>query len=196
MSAARRVVVVDSGIDAAHPALRSRATVTAGPLFGADGVLDEAGGGGDVLGHGSAVAATIAAFVDEVEFVSLRVFEREPVCDFGAVMHALRYALEIPALCINLSLGTTDAFAREPLAECIAELRRRDVSVVAPAHDSGRASYPGSLEDAVGVVDDPNVPRRQPEQREANGRTWWFASPLPPGPAPAPRRRRHLLQHG
>jgi len=190
MSAARRVVVVDSGIDAAHPALRSRATVTAGPLFGADGILDEAGGGGDVLGHGSAVAATIAAFVDEVEFVSLRVFEREPVCDFGAVMHALRYALEIPALCINLSLGTTSLRYRDELCELAAAAKERGARIVAPASYGGLPCDPGSLPGVEGVVADANVPPTVPELRRHGDRWIWFASPLPPRDADGGRKLR------
>ena len=51
---------------------------------------DDAGGAIDELGHGSSVAAVIAAFVAEAAIVSLRVFEREGICDFAAVMHALR----------------------------------------------------------------------------------------------------------
>ncbi len=184
----RRVVVVDSGVDPSHPALRDRAKVTPGPLFGPHGVVEQGAGDRDELGHGSAVAATVAAFVDDLEVVSLRVFEREPVCDFGAVMHALRYALEVPATCVNLSLGTTSLRYREELLALAADAAARGVRIVAPASYGGLPCDPGSLEGFEGVVADANVPPTVPELRRHGDRWIWFASPLPPRDADGGRK--------
>ena len=84
----RRIVVVDSGVDGGHPALRGRRVVI-GPTFGPAGQREASEREADVLGHGTAVAATIVRFLPPdapVEFVSLRVFERSPTCDFTAVI--------------------------------------------------------------------------------------------------------------
>jgi subtilisin family serine protease len=185
---APRVVVVDSGVDPAHPALRGRVQVVAGPSFGADGALEAHAGGRDQLGHGSAVAATIAAFVDALEIVSLRVFDRDAVCDFAAVLHALEHALTLDAVCINLSLGTTSLRYRDRLQDLVARGAERGCRLVAPASYGGLPCDPGSLEGVEGVVADGNVPPMVPELRRHGDRFVWFASPLPPRDADGGRR--------
>ncbi|MCK5941581.1 MAG: S8 family serine peptidase [Planctomycetes bacterium] len=186
-----RVVVVDSGVDPGHPALRGKVAVVAGPSFDHDGVAVEADGGRDELGHGSAVAATIAAFVDELEIVSLRVFGREAVCDFAAVLHALRHALTLEPRVVNLSLGTTSLRYRTALGELAAAAR--GVRIVAPASYGGLPCDPGCLPGFEGVVADANVPPMVPELRRHGERLVWFASPLPPRDADGGRR---LLARG
>lgn len=185
-----RVVVIDSGVDPGHPGLRGRAEVTAGPYFDRDGERGEGHGGEDLLGHGSAVAATVAGFVDRLEIVSLRVFDREPVCDFRAVVHALRHALTLDATCLNLSLGTTSLRYREELVELADEARARGVRVIAPASYGGLPCDPGCLEGVEGVVADTNVPSMVPELRRHGDRWVWFASPLSPRDADGGRKLR------
>jgi len=185
-----RVVVVDSGVDPGHPGLRGRAAVVAGPCFDGDGAREGGHGCEDLLGHGSAVAATVAAFVEELEVVSLRVFDREPVCDFRAVVHALRHALTLDATCVNLSLGTTSLRYRDELVELAEEARSRGVRVVAPASYGGLPCDPGCLQGFEGVVADTNVPPMVPELRRHGDRWVWFASPLPPRDADGGRKLR------
>lgn len=182
-----RVVVVDSGIDGGHPALRGH-VVVAGPRFEAHGASAPASPG-DLLGHGTAVAATIATFVPpgcRVEFVALRVFDREPVCDFAAVLHALRHAVALQPLAINLSLGTTSLRHREALRAVVAAAA--GVRIVAPASYGGLACDPGSLPGVDAVVADPNVLPRAPLLRPHAGRLLWHASPLPAADADGTRR--------
>lgn len=184
-----RVVVVDSGIDSSHPALR-RHTVVDGPGFHAAGasVLTTTG---DLLGHGTAVAATIAGFLPpgyRVEFVALRVFDREPVCDFAAVLHALRHAVVQQPLLINLSLGTTSLRHRDALRAVVAAAATAGVRIVAPASYGGLACDPGSLPGVEAVVADPNVLPSAPLLRPHGGRLVWFASPLPAVDADGVRR--------
>lgn len=187
--AAARVVVVDSGIDAHHPALRDRARVVAGPDFGPDGAGGQCGGG-DLLGHGTAIAATIvhAAAGRSVELVALRVFERTPSCDFAAVLHALRHALTLQPALVNLSLGTTSLRHRAELVALVAAARAQGCRLVAPASYGGLACDPGALDGVEAVVADANVPPTAPELRPWAGRLLWFASPLAPPDADGVRR--------
>lgn len=188
----KRVVVVDSGVDGGHPALRGRRVVT-GPTFGPAGERAPSEREADVLGHGTAVAATIARFVAAdapVEFVSLRVFERSPTCDFAAVAHALRHALGLAPDVVNLSLGTTSLRHRAELAELVAAARAQRTRVVAPASYGGLPCDPGALADVESVVGDPNVPWQTPELRPHAGRLVWFACPLA-APAADGVRRLH-----
>lgn len=188
-----RVAVVDSGIDGNHPALRGRATVVRGPAFTVDGAVTA--GGDDVLGHGTAVAATIVRFVerDDVELVGLRVFDREPVCDFTLVLQALRHALSLRPALVNLSLGTTSLRHRRPLQELVDAARAAGTRIVAPASYGGLPCDPGNLAGVEAVVADPNVLPMLPELRRVGGRFVWFASPQPPPGADGVRR---LLARG
>ena len=174
-----RVVVVDSGVDPQHPGLRG-AHVVAGPRFDREGLAEEGAGAADDLGHGSAVAATIANFVDGVEIVSLRVFDREATCDFVAVLHALEHAIDIGAPLVNVSLGTTSPRYRSKLTEIAKSGRERGVRIVAPATYAGLPCDPGNLPEVEAVVADPNILPQMPEMRMHGGRLIWFASPLPP----------------
>ncbi|MCA3009984.1 MAG: S8 family serine peptidase [Phycisphaerales bacterium] len=188
----RRIVVVDSGVDGGQPALRGRRVVI-GPTFGPAGQREAGEREADVLGHGTAVAATIARFLPPdapVEFVSLRVFERSPTCDFTAVVHALRHALALGPDVVNLSLGTTSLRHRRELADLAAAARARRVRLVAPASYGGLPCDPGALADVEAVVGDANVPWQTPELRPHAGRLIWFASPLAAPDADGVRRLR------
>jgi subtilisin family serine protease len=188
-----RVVVIDSGIDAGHPGVRGRARVIAGPSFVATGPDEPEGGVRDHLGHGTAIAATIVRFVQDVELVALRVFDREPTCEFAAVLHAIRYALALRARFVNLSLGTTSLRHRDELESLVSAAGRQGCTVVAPASYGGLPSDPGMLLGVEGVVGDPNVLPMVPELRPYAGRLLWYASPLPPPDADGVRR---LLARG
>lgn len=183
-----KVVVVDSGIDPQHPGLRGGASVIAGPRFDRQGIAEEAGGGIDDLGHGSAVAATIANFVNDVEIVSLRVFDREATCDFLAVLHALEHAVELGIPIVNVSLGTTSLRYRKQLEVIAARGREQGVRIVAPATYAGLPCDPGNLKTVEAVVADANVLPQMPEMRKHGPRLVWFASPLPPRDADGGRK--------
>lgn len=192
---APRVVVVDSGADASHPALRAH-RVLAGPAFDAAGVCAGRDAAEDLLGHGTAVAATIVRFLPpqaEVELTALRVFDRTPTCDFAAVLHALRHALALRPALINLSLGTTSLRFRRELAAIVEQGRAQGTRLVAPVSYGGLSCDPGSLAGVEGVVADANVLPMVPQLRPHGGRFVWFASPLPPPDADGVRR---LLARG
>lgn len=185
-----RCVVIDSGVDPAHPALAGRVQVTAGPRFDRTGPAEPDGGATDELGHGSAVAATIASFVPDVEILSVRVFDRDATCDFEAVLHALRHAVGLGAPLVNLSLGTTSLRHRRALQRALADGRARGVRVVAPASYGGLPCDPGNLASVEAVVGDPNVLPQMPELRPYGDRLIWFASPLPAREADGGRQLR------
>lgn len=171
-----RVAIIDSGIDAASPLVRGRADVIAGPS--AVAAADR-----DVLGHGTAVAATILQFCPpgvRPEIVSLRVFDDAPTCDFEAVVEAIARALEFRPAIVNLSLGTTSLRHRDALQRCLDDAAAIGARVVAPASYAGLPCDPGNLAGVEAVVADPNVLPLQPQLRPHQGRLLWFASPLAP----------------
>ncbi|MBK8098601.1 MAG: S8 family serine peptidase [Planctomycetes bacterium] len=175
----RRVVVIDSGVDAGHPGLRGR-LVLAGPAFADDGAAVVGGAGRDELGHGTAIAVAILAQAPACELLALRVFDAAPQCAFERVLAALTHALEQRPAVVNLSLGTTSLGWREPLQNLLATARAQGTRIVAPATFAGLPCAPGNLPGADGVIADPNVPRALPIRRRIGGAEFWFASPVPP----------------
>ena len=182
------VVVVDSGVDPQHPGLRGRAKVLSGPRFDRDGIAEPDGGCVDELGHGSAVAATIANFCPGAAILSLRVFDRDATCDFVAVLHALEYAVNMGAPLINCSLGTTSLRYRDRLQQLVDLGRKHGARIVAPASYAGLPCDPGNLLAVEAVVADANVLPEMPEMRRHGARLVWFASPLPPRDADGGRK--------
>ncbi len=182
-----RVVVIDSGIDPQHPMVRGRGTVLPGAVFDAHGRCS-GDPCRDELGHGTAVAATILQFAADVELISLRVFEAQPVCEFQAVLHAIEHALSLLPRVLNLSLGTTSLRHRRALEALVLHARRQNTAIVTPATYGGLPSDPGNLAGVEAVVADPNVLPMLPELRPYGGRLLWFASPLPPRDADGGRR--------
>ena len=189
------VAVIDSGIDGAHPALRGKVRVAVGPGFLAGAAAAEPSRGEDLLGHGTAVAATMlrAAERPDVSLLSLRVFAREPVCDFLDVLRALAHAIDAGVHLVNLSLGTTSLRHRSALLALVERARQRQVRIVAPASYGGLPCDPGNLPGVEAVVADPNVLPTLPELRRVGDRFVWFASPMPPPDADGIRR---LLARG
>jgi subtilisin family serine protease len=177
---AARVAIVDSGIDPAHPLVRGRGAVLPGALVDSGGPVPGATGSRDELGHGTIVAAAVLCIAPGAELLPLRVFDRDPVCDFHRVLAALDRALADAAPVCNLSLGTTSLDFRSALSLRIDAARRAGVRIVTPASFAGLPCDPGSLPGVDAVVADPNVAPRFPVQREHEGRTLWFASPVPP----------------
>ncbi len=180
MTAPVRIVVVDSGVDPGHPLVRGRCRFVAGPAFGDDGAPVPGGGGVDLLGHGTAVAATLLQFGAEVELVSLRVFDADATAPFGRVLAALEHAATLAPALINVSLGTTSLRHRERLLALLAAAAASGSRIVAPASYGGLPCDPGNLAGVEAVVADPNALPALPRLRRHAERWLWYASPLPP----------------
>lgn len=179
-----RIVLVDSGVHAEHPHVKEHGRVVACSTFrGPDEhgrvTRDDDAIATDALGHGTAAAAAILDLARGAELVSLRVFEREPACPFERVLAALRYALELDARFVNLSLGTTEERWRGELLDLGRAFAARGTVVVSPAAERGLPMLPGALAPYTGVLVDARLPRETPELRASGARSYWFASPYP-----------------
>lgn len=146
------VAVVDSGVDADHPALRGsvlpgRSYVDVDPgseprllAFGSEPspVYERAFGQADPVGHGTAVAGLIAGSVEsghpgvapDAEILPVRVLDDENrYHDSAMVGAAVEWAVDNGADVVNLSLG--GHYDSPPFAEAIAYAERHDVLIVA-----------------------------------------------------------------
>ena len=104
-----RVAVIDSGIEADHPALDGQVDAEGGIALrvGADDeVLETPGPHGDAFGHGTACAGIIHRLAPEASLTSVRVLDERLSGKTQVFLRGLTWAIEQGFDVINLSLGT------------------------------------------------------------------------------------------
>lgn len=149
-----RVVVIDSGVHAAHSHVGG---VSGG--VGVDSAGDLQADFVDRLGHGTAVAAVIREKAPAAELLAAKVFDRELAATGAALVSACEWAIQQRADLVNLSLGTTNAEHADALAAAVARLRETGAVVVAAGCQDGVSWLPGTLPGVWSVTLDWAVPR-------------------------------------
>jgi subtilisin family serine protease len=157
-----RVCVVDSGIDYSHPDLQGTALMGPdGNPLAADFTETDLT---DTVGHGTAVAGSIAAQAREVytitdentgkpmaytrikgmapgvKFMTAKVFDTRVASGYdSAIIAALEWAAENGAHIVNMSLGgvTLPNDGQDPLARAVTALRERGILVCVSAGNEG-----------------------------------------------------------
>lgn len=148
------VAVLDSGVDATHPDLRS--SLVAGYDF-VNGDADPA----DDDGHGTAAAGVIAARTNngagqagvcwQCSLMPVKVLDASGSGSTSDVAAGIVWAVDHGARVINMSLGSEET--TQTLAEAVAYAIGKDVVLVAAAGNSGNANlnYPAAHEGVLGV---------------------------------------------
>lgn len=154
-----RVAVIDSGIEANHPAvgdapLHSVAIEEVDGKTEAHEVEHE-----DLFGHGTACAGIIRSIAPECELTSIRVLGAN-LSGTGAMFIAgLRWAIEHEMDVCNLSLGSTKKRFYAEFHELADEAYFNNTVLVAAANNMPAPSYPSTYASVVSVgshdVDDP-----------------------------------------
>jgi subtilisin family serine protease len=163
-----RVAIVDSGIDGGHPDLQSK-VVAARSFVGGNPLVDE-------QGHGTFVAGEIAAAMNNgqgiagiaftAELLVAKVVRPDGSISLDAEAEAIRWAADMGARVINLSIGgvrdpadkSQDTFSQEE-ADAVKYAVSKNVLVVAAVGNSDQApaspwpyaSYPSALPHVLGV---------------------------------------------
>lgn len=137
-----KVAVIDSGIDAAHPAVggvQGYVTVSTGP--GDEVVYDESPHGDD-YGHGTACAGIIRALAPECELYSIKVLGPDLTGRGIVFAGGLRWAIDngIDVCNLSLSTGRADYFALFHDLADRAYFRR--IPLVCAANNVPGPSYP------------------------------------------------------
>jgi subtilisin family serine protease len=161
-----KVAVIDSGIDAAHPLVKSvegYVSITEGP----NGLLFDTAPHDDAYGHGTACAGLIRAAAPGCELYSVRVLgstlsTRGPIFTAG-----LRWAIENGMHVCNLSLGTPKDFFGS-LHDLADQAYFQNVMLVAAANNLPIPSYPSRYASVISVAshdvkDDPYLYYYNPE---------------------------------
>jgi subtilisin family serine protease len=137
-----RVAVVDSGVDAQHPALvdKVKASVEAYPEGGKINFRPSTSG--DQAGHGTACAGIITSVAPEVELYSIKVLGANAAGSGEMFLAGLDYAIKQKMQVINLSLGTTKPDYFGPLHDLIDRAYHAGCIIVAAANNLPQPSFP------------------------------------------------------
>lgn len=164
-----RVALIDSGVDADHPALLGR-IVAGGWNFVEDnadvsdafnGVDDDGDGTADeVAGHGTHAAGVLAFIAPDAEILPIRILDSDGQSENFYLTQALYYAIDHGAQVIHVGIGST--YKSESVERAVDAARARGIVVVAPAgnlnHEEPR-EWPALMTAVLGVaaVDDADV---------------------------------------
>jgi subtilisin family serine protease len=134
-----RVAIIDSGVHAAHPHVRS---VAGGVTISEQGEHPDYA---DRLGHGTAVAAVIREKAPEAELFAVRIFADRLTASVATLVRALDWASRSRMHLVNLSLGTTRPDHEPALRGALHRAAASGVCVVAARDDDGVRYLPGSV---------------------------------------------------
>jgi subtilisin family serine protease len=146
-----RVGIADSGVNARD--------VQVGGVEGGigirlrDGRIETDESWEDVLGHGTAVAATIRGHAPEARLYALRIFHRRLEAHVETLLHAIHWAAREKLDVLNLSLGCAGSDRERDFAEACASASRAGVVIVSAAEADRLASTTGAI-DVVRVAAD------------------------------------------
>jgi subtilisin family serine protease len=154
-----KVAVIDSGVDASHPAVGR-----------VDGYLAVEARGGEIVtsdephedafGHGTACAGIIRSLAPACELYSVRVLGANLAGRGPVFAHGLRWAVENGMRVCNLSLGSTRRDLFEPLHEIADTAYFRNSVLVTAANNLPIPSAPSLYASVISVAahdDDPSV---------------------------------------
>jgi subtilisin family serine protease len=155
-----KVAVIDSGIDATHPAVGSVSGQVAITQRGDELVYDEEPHD-DAFGHGTACAGIIRSLAPDCELYSIRVLGPR-LSGRGVVFAAgLRWAIEQGMNVCNLSLGSTKQDLFGVFHELADLAYFRNVALVTAANNMPIPSFPSLYAAAISVashdVSDPHL---------------------------------------
>jgi hypothetical protein len=156
-----KVAVLDTGVDASHPALASHVgpgwdfvAMDASPQDEADGLDQDVDGAIDEgAGHGTHIAGVIAFIAPGASLVPVRVLDSEGNGTVFGVAQGVDYATQADARVINMSLALNEDSS---VAEwTIRRAHERGALLVASAGNDGTetdAHFPANMAEVMGVA--------------------------------------------
>jgi subtilisin len=150
-----RVAVVDSGVEADHPALDDCVQVDDGVALriDADGeVIEEPGAHEDLFGHGTACASIIHSIAPEAKITSVRVLGQGLSGKAAVFLRGLGWAVERGFDVVNLSLGASRKEWALPFYEVCDEAYFQNCMLVTAANNVLRASFPSLYASVTSVA--------------------------------------------
>lgn len=158
------VAIVDTGLDAAHPAFAGRVLPNGYNFIegntnpadtGFDPPLDRDGDGlvNEMVGHGTHVAGVITHIAPGAQLLPIRALDGEGNSDNFLIAAGIYYAIDQGADIINLSLGST--YKSDMVEDAIAEALARGIVVIAASGNFDTIEpeeYPAFVEGVISVA--------------------------------------------
>ena len=164
-----RVAVVDSGVEATHPAIGGRVVESVRVDLVGDEATIAPDDGTDVVGHGTAAAGIIHALAPAADILSVRVLGPDNRAKGLAFLGALEWAIEAGASVVNLSLSSKSEALYADFHALADRAYFANVLLVSAANNVPGPSWPSLFAAVVSVaahdIRDPDV---------------WFYNPRPP----------------
>jgi len=161
-----RVAVIDSGIDASHPAIGNVNGYVA-ITEGSNGLLYDTTPHQDLFGHGTACAGIIRGLAPECELYSVQVLGRTLTGHGNVFAAALQWVIEQGMHVCNLSLSTAKKDFFAVLHELADLAYFQNTALVCAANNLAVPSYPSVYASVISVgahdVQDPNIFYYNPE---------------------------------
>ena len=147
-----KVAVIDSGIDADHPAVGGRVSghvaVTDGPL----GLLHDFEPHGDSYGHGTACAGIVRSIAPACELYSVKVLGSRLTGRGTTFTAGLRWAIENGMDVCNVSMGTTKKNFFATLHDLADRAYFRNTVLVTAANNMPNPSFPSLYSSVISVA--------------------------------------------
>jgi len=147
-----KVAVIDSGIDAEHPAVGGmvggHVAVTDGPL----GLLHDFEPHGDSYGHGTACAGIIRSIAPACELYSVKVLGSRLTGRGTTFTAGLRWAIENGMHVCNISMGTTKKNFFAVLHDLADKAYFRNTVLVTAANNMPNPSFPSLYSSVISVA--------------------------------------------
>jgi len=158
-----RVAVVDSGVDATHPAV---GRLAGGAVLEVDadtpgGVVLREGEHGDLYGHGTACAGIIRVLAPEVELYSVRVLGARLTGRAYVFARGIEWCIDNGMHVVNLSLSTTNDDWYAGFHELCDEAAHAGIVLVAALSNIRKASYPAEFSSVLSVAATAGADREQ-----------------------------------
>ncbi len=144
------VAILDTGVDATHPALSGRMLAGRDMVDDDDDPREESGG--VAWGHGTHVSGIVAAVAPDATLLPVRVLDSNGRGNMFTLAYAIEWAVDQGVDVINLSLGSE--VDSRVLEEAVAAAVDVGVVVVAAAGNSGDnvVQYPAGFPDVISVT--------------------------------------------
>jgi subtilisin len=147
-----KVAVIDSGIDAHHPAVGGRVSgyvaITDGPL----GLLHDTEPHEDSFGHGTACAGIIRQVAPSCELYSVKVLGSRLTGRGTTFAAGIRWAIENGMQVCNLSMGTTKKNYYALLHDLADKAYFKNILLVTAANNMPVASFPSLYASVISVA--------------------------------------------
>jgi subtilisin len=147
-----KVCIVDSGIDADHPAVGGMVRGGIVVERGADGPVVHEEPHGDLFGHATACAGIIHRLAPQAELYSARVLGPNLKGGGDALVAGVRWAIENRMDVVNLSLSTRKPEHSQALHNLADEAYFQGTVIVASANNAPVFSYPWLFASVISVA--------------------------------------------